>query len=98
MKTQGAAGGHFYWYEHNWHYIRKWDHLKSSNTLYILNDSQEEALEQLADKVFPASDAVMSRCISTAISLLWTEDQIREKGKKIVEIVKKALVSESALK
>ena len=31
----------------------------------------------------------MSRCISTAISLLWTEEQIKEKGEKIVAAVKK---------
>jgi 8-amino-3,8-dideoxy-alpha-D-manno-octulosonate transaminase len=37
----------------------------------------------------------MSRCISTAISLLWTEEQIKEKGEKMVaaitEVLKKNL-------
>jgi 8-amino-3,8-dideoxy-alpha-D-manno-octulosonate transaminase len=38
---------------------------------------------------FAASDAVMSRCISTAISLAWTEEQIKEKGEKMVGVIKK---------
>jgi 8-amino-3,8-dideoxy-alpha-D-manno-octulosonate transaminase len=33
----------------------------------------------------------MSRCISTAIGLLWTEEQTKEKGEKIVAAVRKVL-------
>jgi 8-amino-3,8-dideoxy-alpha-D-manno-octulosonate transaminase len=33
----------------------------------------------------------MSRCISTSISLLWTEKQIKEKGEKMVSIAKEIL-------
>ena len=44
-----------------------------------------------ANKDFSASDAIMSRCISTAISLTWTEAQLKEKGEKIVAAVKKVL-------
>ena len=29
MKSQQIFGGNFYWFDHNWHYIRKWDHLKT---------------------------------------------------------------------
>ncbi|HEU4902863.1 MAG TPA: DegT/DnrJ/EryC1/StrS family aminotransferase, partial [Flavisolibacter sp.] len=25
LKAQGILGGNFYWYDNNWHYIRKWD-------------------------------------------------------------------------
>jgi len=35
----------------------------------------------------------MGRCISTAISLLWTEAQIAEKGRKMVEIIEQVLES-----
>jgi len=44
-----------------------------------------------ANKDFSASDAVMSRCISTSISLLWTEEQIKEKGEKMVGAILKVL-------
>jgi 8-amino-3,8-dideoxy-alpha-D-manno-octulosonate transaminase len=33
----------------------------------------------------------MSRCISTAIGLLWTEEQTQEIGEKIIAAIRKAL-------
>jgi len=89
MKAQNIVAGNFYWYDNNWHYIRKWDHLKNATTLYHLNDAQQSALKKLQSQDFSASDGVMSRCVSTAISLLWTEEQIIEKGEKIVNIIRK---------
>ncbi len=91
LKQQNILGGNFYWYEHNWHYIRKWDHLKEAASLYKLTDPQQKALAALATTNFAASDRIMSRCISTAIGLLWTEDQTREKGEKIVAAIRKVL-------
>jgi len=93
MKEQGILAGNFYWYANNWHYISKWDHLKNATTLNRLSDIQQNALLKLKDTSFAASDAVMSRCISTAISLLWTEEQIKEKGEKMVAAIKKVLTS-----
>jgi 8-amino-3,8-dideoxy-alpha-D-manno-octulosonate transaminase len=91
MKEQGIMAGNFYWYDNNWHYIRKWDHLKYAATLNSINPLQAEALQKLADTDFSASDAIMSRAISTAISLLWTEEQIREKGEKMLAALTKAV-------
>lgn len=91
MKAQGILPGNFYWYDNNWHYIRKWDHLKKAMTLNAIGPELKEKVMQQANKDFAASDAVMSRCISTSISLLWTEEQIQEKGEKMVNAVKKVL-------
>ncbi|MDP4262449.1 MAG: DegT/DnrJ/EryC1/StrS family aminotransferase [Bacteroidota bacterium] len=91
LRAQGILAGNFYWYDNNWHYVRKWDHLKNVTALNRLTDAQEAALNKLKSQDFSASDAVMSRCISTAISLLWTDEQIREKGEKILNVIKKAL-------
>jgi 8-amino-3,8-dideoxy-alpha-D-manno-octulosonate transaminase len=91
MKEQGILAGNFYWYDNNWHYIRKWQHLKTAAALNPLHDVQRKALLQLAEQDFSASDAVMSRCISTSISLLWTEEQIKEKGAKMVGAINKVL-------
>jgi 8-amino-3,8-dideoxy-alpha-D-manno-octulosonate transaminase len=91
LKEQGILAGNFYWYEHNWHYIRKWDHLRQVISLNRLSEPQEQALRALANTSFASSDAIMSRCISTAIGLLWSEEQIKEKGGKIVAAVKKVL-------
>ena len=93
MKEQGILAGNFYWYANNWHYISKWDHLKNATTLNKLSDVQQNALLKLKETSFAASDAVMSRCISTAISLLWTEEQIKEKGEKMVAVIKKVLTN-----
>jgi 8-amino-3,8-dideoxy-alpha-D-manno-octulosonate transaminase len=94
LKQLNILGGNFYWYDNNWHYIRKWDHLKTAASLNPLNDPQQKALSALATAKFPASDRIMSRCISTSIGLLWTEEQTREKGEKIVAAIKKVLDKE----
>jgi 8-amino-3,8-dideoxy-alpha-D-manno-octulosonate transaminase len=95
LKAQNILAGNFYWYDNNWHYVRKWDHLKNATTLYPLNDAQQNALQKLQSQDFSTSDAVMSRCISTAISLTWTEQQIKEKGEKIVAVIKKVLATQN---
>lgn len=91
MKEQGILAGNFYWFVNNWHYISKWDHLKNATTLNALSDVQKAALLKLKETDFSASDAIMSRCISTAISLVWTDEQIRDKGEKMVAAIKKVL-------
>lgn len=93
MKAQGILPGSFYWYDNNWHYIKKWDHLKNATTLNRLNDAQQQALLKLQTQDFSVSDAVMSRCISTAISLLWSPDQIEDKGEKMVATIQKVLAN-----
>ena len=95
MKAQGILPGNFYWYDNNWHYIRKWDHLKNAVTLNALHPDLKAKVIHHATKDFAVSDAVMSRCISTAISLLWTEEQIKEKGEKMVNVIKKMLSEQS---
>ena len=97
MKAQGILAGNFYWYDNNWHYIRKWEHLKTAASLNRLQDDQRTALTSLAQQDFSASDAVMSRCISTSISLLWTEEQIREKGEKMTAVIKQVLATQKAM-
>jgi 8-amino-3,8-dideoxy-alpha-D-manno-octulosonate transaminase len=91
MKAQNILAGSFYWYDNNWHYVRKWDHLKTNASLHLLNDVQQSAIKKLQSQDFTASDAVMKRCVSTAISLLWTEEQIKEKGERIVNTIRKIL-------
>jgi 8-amino-3,8-dideoxy-alpha-D-manno-octulosonate transaminase len=91
LKAQGILAGNFYWFDNNWHYIRKWDHLKNATALHRLSDAQQKALTDLQTKDFSVSDAVMGRCISTSISTLWTEEQVKEKGEKMVEVIKKVL-------
>ena len=96
LKAQGILAGNFYWFNNNWHYIRKWEHLKTGATLSALSPEIKEKVMHHANKDFGASDAIMSRCVSTAISLTWTEEQIKEKGEKIVDVIKQ-VVSEQVI-
>ena len=95
MKAQGILPGNFYWFDNNWHYIRKWDHLKNAVTLNALSSELKTAVMHHANKDFNASDAIMSRCVSTAISLLWTREQIKQKGEAMVNIIKKVMSEQS---
>jgi 8-amino-3,8-dideoxy-alpha-D-manno-octulosonate transaminase len=97
MKVQGALAGNFYWFKNNWHYISKWDHLKNAEFLNMQSPAITEKLKSYATQSFPASDAVLSRCISTAISLLWTPEQIKEKGEKMVAAIRKVLATKAEL-
>jgi 8-amino-3,8-dideoxy-alpha-D-manno-octulosonate transaminase len=91
LKQQGILAGNFYWYDNNWHYFRKWDHLREPASLNNLHEAQRKVLQSLTPGSFPASDRILGRCVSTAIGLLWTEEQTREKGEKIAAAVRKAL-------
>ena len=91
LKAQGILAGNFYWFDNNWHYIRKWDHLKNATTLNALSPELKARVMEQANKDLSASHAVMSRCISTSISLTWTEEQIKEKGEKIVAVVREVV-------
>jgi len=95
LKAQNIRAGNVYWYDNNCDYIRKWDHLKNSTTLNSLHPDLKEQVIHHATKDFSASDAVMGRCISTAISLLWSEEQIKEKGEKMVGVIRKVLKEQS---
>jgi 8-amino-3,8-dideoxy-alpha-D-manno-octulosonate transaminase len=91
FREQGILAGNFYWFDNNWHYIRKWEHLKKASTLNTLNNPQIQSLQHLSQTSFADSDAIMGRCVSTSISLLWTEEQVEEKGRKMVQAIKKTL-------
>jgi len=91
LKAQGILAGNFYWFINNWHYISKWDHLKNAVTLNHLHPDLKAAVIHHANKDFSSSDAIMGRCISTAISLSWTEEQIKTKGEQMVSVINKVL-------
>ncbi len=91
MKAQNILAGNFYWYDNNWHYIRKWDHLKNAATLNSLHPDLKAAVMHHANKDFASSDAIMGRCVSTAIGLLWTEEQLKTKAEQMVNVIKKVL-------
>ena len=95
LQAQQIFAGNFYWFEHNWHYIRKWDHLKTEKTLNHLTSGQSAALKKLGNQDFSKSDAVMGCCISTAIGLSWTDEQLNEKTSRLAAAIKKVMANVS---
>jgi len=89
--TAAGIGGNFYWYDNNWHYIRKWQHLQNGSWMNQLHEDQKKKVMHYTNQAFPASDAIMGRCISSSISLLWDEDQARERAEKMAEVLNKVV-------
>ena len=71
--------GCFYWYDNNWHYHRKWDHIKQLKSPGPLAVHKAGWLTGLTDLTMPRSDAIMSQTISMQIKLLWTRDEMAER-------------------
>lgn len=81
----------FHYYDNNWHYIREWQHLKDLKTLYPLSQEVKDGLSYLQTKSFEQSDHYIGRNISCLIKLSWTEDEVRNRASKMVEIIKSYL-------
>ncbi len=77
--------------DNNWHYVRKWDHLKDLKSLFPICTEVKAGLEYLKTKEFPQSDHYIGRNISCLIKLSWTEAQVKERAAKMVEVIKASL-------
>ncbi|WP_159020533.1 DegT/DnrJ/EryC1/StrS family aminotransferase [Algibacter sp. L3A6] len=79
------------YFDNNWHYIRKWDHLKNLKSLFPISKEVKEGLEYLQTKTFEKSDHYISRNISCLIKLSWTEEEVKERANKMAELIKSIL-------
>ena len=79
------------YYNNNWHYVRKWHHLKDAKTLYPLSPEIKNELNRLKTKDFSQSDAFISRNISCLIKLSWKEDVVLERATRMASIIKNHL-------
>lgn len=80
FKANGIDGC-FHYYDNNWHYIRKWQHLIEQKALYTLSDEVKAGLSNLKNKAFPLSDHFIGRNISCLIKLSWTEAEVLERAR-----------------
>ncbi|GAL88495.1 DegT/DnrJ/EryC1/StrS family aminotransferase [Jejuia pallidilutea] len=79
------------YYNNNWHYIRRWDHLKDLKSLYPISEDVKNALLNLKHQDFSISDHFIGRNISCLIKLSWTEDEVKARAKKMSEIIRGVL-------
>ena len=99
QKAHKALGGHgvdacFYWYNNNWHYYKKWEHLTELKSLGKLPQEVKEALPDYSKADFSSSDHWMGRTISCLIKLSWSEEEVVERAKKMVEALQDTMNNE----
>ncbi len=78
----------FYWFDNNWHYHTKWEHLKHLNTLSDFSNTVYSQLPNYDKVDFSASDAIMSRTISCLIKLSWSQEEVQDRANKMATIIK----------
>ncbi|MCK8520738.1 DegT/DnrJ/EryC1/StrS family aminotransferase [Aquimarina sp. D1M17] len=94
-KAHKALGNHgvdacFYWFDNNWHYYRKWEHLLEAKSLSKFSEEIRTGLQK-NNRTFEASDAWMSRTVSCLIKLNWSESEVNERASKMTEAIKSIL-------
>ena len=75
------------YFDNNWHYIRKWEHLKELKTLYPLSAEVKEGLKYLETKTFEQSDGYIGRNISCLIKLSWTHEEVKERADRMYKSI-----------
>ena len=81
----------FHYYDNNWHYIRKWEHLKDKKSLYPLSQELKNGLNYLKDKDFSKSDHFIGRNISCLIKLSWTKEKAHQRAELMANCIKKTI-------
>ncbi|AWX46293.1 UDP-2-acetamido-2-deoxy-ribo-hexuluronate aminotransferase [Flagellimonas maritima] len=81
----------FYWYDNNWHYYRKWEHLLEQKSLGKLPSEVKKGFNRNSVTDFSKSDHWIGRTISCLVKLSWTEEEVRKRAIKLTETIKKNL-------
>jgi 8-amino-3,8-dideoxy-alpha-D-manno-octulosonate transaminase len=79
--------GCFYWFNNNWHYHKRWGHLKQ---LISLGPMPQEIRSGLQDRQtdFSQSDQWVGRNISCLIKLGWSEQETASRVQKMVSVLR----------
>ena len=85
--SEAGVDGVFYWYDNNWHYHRRWEHLKGLKSLGALPAETARRTREANDRDFPDSDAWMGRCLSVLIKLSWTEEAVRRRAAALSNVL-----------
>ena len=86
LKEEGIDGC-FHYYNNNWHYIRKWGHLKELKSLFPLSKEVTEGLKYLQSTNFKQSDHYIGRNISCLVKLSWNEEEVSNRANMMVKII-----------
>jgi len=75
LKAAGVDGC-FYWFDNNWHYIRRWDHFKQLKSPGLLPIEKFGYLRDFDSFDLTQSHAIMGRTICMLIKLGWSATDI----------------------
>jgi len=89
--ADAGLDGCFYWYDNNWHYYKKWEHLSERKSLGKLPNEVLNQLPDYSKRDFSKSDHWMGRTISCLIKLGWSEAVMRERAAKMVKVLNEIL-------
>ena len=89
--SEAGIDGCFYWFDNNWHYYRKWEHLTRLKSLGNLPQEVKDKMPDYSKADFSKSDRWVSRNISCLIKLGWSESDVKERAKKMVAVLQKQL-------
>ena len=78
----------FHYYDNNWHYVRKWDHLITQKSLFPLSREVKDGLSYLKDKTFKKSDHFIGRNLSCLIKLSWSETEVTQRAQTMAKIIR----------
>ena len=77
-----------YWYDNNWHYYKKWHHLKEMKRSARLSFELADNLRDYKNIVLKESDNIMKRTISMQIMLSWSKQDIENRIQAIIKSFK----------
>ena len=83
----GGVDACFYWFNNTWHYYRKWEHFTNLKSLGKLPKEIQNQLQDFSKVDFSKSDQWVGRTISCLIKLGWSEEEVQQKAKSMVEII-----------
>ncbi|KPM33610.1 Glutamine-scyllo-inositol transaminase [Croceitalea dokdonensis DOKDO 023] len=81
----------FYWYDNNWHYYKKWQHLIEKKALGKLPEEVLSGMPDYTRANFSASDHWMGRTISSLVKLSWTAEEVQQRASNMVKIIRSTL-------
>lgn len=85
--------GCFYWYDNNWHYHRKWEHLKNLRSLAPLSEDVRTGIQARNNADFSSADHWMGRSISCLIKLSWTEAEVAQRAAVMARVIKATMAT-----
>jgi 8-amino-3,8-dideoxy-alpha-D-manno-octulosonate transaminase len=77
-----------YWYNNNWHYYKKWHHLKEMKRAAKLPFELSANLPDYAGLTLEQSEDIMKRTLSMQIMLSWTADDMEKRIQAVLTALK----------